>query len=184
MPYEEFTNMTFEMAKNFLVELADERIKTVMADIVGNHTVLDVGCGNGMDARRYNSDQYLGLDISENNVKVAKLRNPDHHFINMEAKEYLPLSPHVDYIICKSVLEHQTDLEDALKLFNLMLEKCDVLLIGWHMIPGDKTEIITTKGHFGRDIKQNWYNKKAFEIGVNIKKKRIDNYELWIITKI
>ncbi|HSA75494.1 MAG TPA: methyltransferase domain-containing protein [Candidatus Nitrosocosmicus sp.] len=177
--YEEFTTITKEEAEQYIQNSVNQKVRQRIAEIVGNGTVLDLGCASGIDAFRYSPKQYTGLDISEELIKLASERNPEHHFIYSEALEYLENCPKFDFIICKAVLEHQPDVETMLKLYNKMLEKCDTLLIAWHMIPDKKTEIHKLKGHFGKDIYQNEYSTRLFK--GNIKKERIENYELWII---
>ena len=179
--YEEFTSITKDEAEQYIQNSVNQKVRQRIAEIVRNGSVLDLGCASGIDAHRYSINQYTGLDISEELIKLACNMNPDHKFIYSEALTYLENCNGFDFIICKAVLEHQPDVETMLKLYNKMLEKCDTLLIAWHMIPSNKTEIHKLKGHFGKDIYQNEYSISLFK--GKIIKERVENYELWTITK-
>lgn len=178
--YKEFTSITEEESKEYIQNSINQRVRGRIAELATGY-VLDVGCANGIDAQRYNPNNYLGVDISPELIKTAIKRNPHHFFICDNALEFLDRDIHFDFIICKAVLEH-IPLDKAISLYHKMVEKSDVLLLAWHMIPADKTEIHQIKGHFGKDILQNEYDFKLFS-GYNIKKEVIDNYELWIVTK-
>lgn len=184
--YDEFKSITDEQAPHFIEGLENEKVRFRIKELVGGCTVLDAGCGRGIDAKLYRPNQYVGLDISHALINEAKKVNPDHVFICHELGDFLiNFQNEFDYIICHSVLEHQPDEQTALTLFNLMLSKCDVLLVAWHMIPKDKTEIKQVKGHFGKDCYQNDYSFNLFQLqGINIKKEIVDNYELWHVTKV
>ena len=177
--YEEFTSITKEEALQYIQNSVNQKVRQKIADIVGNGNILDLGCASGIDAHRYNVNQYTGLDISDELIKLACDTNPNHKFVCSNALEYLEKCQKFDFIICKAVLEHQPDIETMLKLYNKMLEKCDTLLIAWHMIPGNKTEVHRLKGHFGKNIYQNEYSINLFK--EKIIKERVENYELWII---
>ncbi len=179
MMYEEFTSITEQEAEQYIMNSVNQRVRQRMADIIKNGNVLDVGCASGIDAEKYKN--YTGIDISPELIKTAKKRNPEHNFICVNALEYLDNNVHFDFIICKAVLEH-IPLEQMLELYHKMVSKCDVLLLAWHMIPNNKTEIHKIKGHFGKDIFQNEYDFRLFK-GYKITKERVDNYELWIVTK-
>ena len=177
--YEEFTSITKDEAEQYIQNSVNQKVRGRIAEIVRTGTVLDLGCASGIDAFRYHPNKYVGLDISEELIKLACNVNPVHKFVYSEASEYLENCPKFDFIICKAVLEHQPDVETMLKLYYKMLEKCGTLLIAWHMIPNNTTKIHKLKGHFGKDIYQNEYSTSLFK--EKITKERIENYELWII---
>ena len=179
--YEEFTSITKEEAEQYIQNSVNQKVRQRIAEIVRTGTVLDVGCASGIDSFRYHPNRYVGIDVSEELIKLACQINRDHKFVYSEALEYLENCPKFDFIICKAVLEHQPDVETMMSLYNKMLEKCDTLLIAWHMIPSDITAIHKLKGHFGKDIYQNEYSTSLFK--EKIIKERVENYELWTVTK-
>lgn len=187
--YNEFLSLTYSESQQYLKGTENQKVRDIIAGIVSDGSVLDVGCGNGIDAIRYKPNQYLGVDISENLVKVAKERNPEHKFISGNIcdiiDKFILDDINFDVIVCKAVLEHVPSEKDALEIFNRMLKVGKTILIGWHTPPiYKKTKIIRCMGHFNKIVYQNHYKKDLFDIkGVNILKKTIDNYELWIIKK-
>lgn len=52
--------------------------------------VLDICCGFGQFAMHFDKDKYLGVDFSEEMIKLAYKYNPDHKFMQSDAKDYTP----------------------------------------------------------------------------------------------
>jgi ubiquinone/menaquinone biosynthesis C-methylase UbiE len=183
--FEEFTSLTPQQAKVYLKGTENQRIRSVIAEIVGEDTVLEVGCGNGIDASRYKPDQYVGIDISKALVEEAENKHPLHKFYVMDGRVISEKDNSFDFVYCKAVLEHVPSEEDALKIFKEMLRVGKIILVAWHTPPKyEKTKIIRCRGHFGKTIYQNHYAKDLFNLsGIKIDKLNIDNYELWIVKK-
>lgn len=187
--YDEFTSITKEEAPLYCKGSETQLVHSVMADIVKNKSVLDVGCGIGLSARNFKPEQYTGIDISLELINEASNQNPNHTFINVDTitylKSYRDFKKGFDFAIAKAVLEHQPNESYATEIYHKMIEVADTTLIAWHMIPNNKTKIHKLKGHFGKTIYQNEYNKKIFESPtLNIKKQRVENYELWTVIKV
>ena len=87
----------------------DERAKSAVLDLVGNvkhKTVLDCGCGTGRfaDLFEQRGARVVGMDTSENMIKIAKKKVPSAEFIigdvfNMPFKE-----SQFDIVVCSQVL--------------------------------------------------------------------------------
>lgn len=188
--YAEFTSLTYDEAREFIKGTENQKVRDRMASIVNGKTVLDVGCGNGMDASRYKSEQYLGVDISKELVNVAKEKYPDHKFLVGEAKCILHKlkeeGNNFDFAICKAVLEHVPSEEEALGIFKSMVDVSSEVLVGWHTPPrGDKTKIIQLRGHFGKIVYQNIFRETLFRLpNIKITKEQIEKYELWHVKKV
>jgi ubiquinone/menaquinone biosynthesis C-methylase UbiE len=180
--YEEFTLLTVEEAKIYCKNSEKQLVRKTIVDIVTkepNKTVLEIGCGNGIDAPKYNSEYYTGIDISKSLTKVARESYPNHIFLTGNAIDYLQTFKNIerkfDFIFAKAILEHLPSEEIALKLFKLMNEIGNTVLVAWHMKPRNKTKIVY----------QNYYKAKKFQMpNLNIRKMDVENYELWIVTKI
>jgi len=56
-----------------------------------NPKVLEVGCGNGRDAQEIlkHTDNYLGMDVSEKLIELAKQKVPHGQFIVADVEEYV-----------------------------------------------------------------------------------------------
>ena len=82
--------------------LQNKRINIAISRI--NGSVLDIGCGNGMLAKYFSSDNYYGFDVQAEIIKVAKKNNPDHFFSNN-----MPEGRKFDSIVLLAVIEHIDD---------------------------------------------------------------------------
>ncbi len=70
-------------------------------------SVLEIGCGNGRDAKeilKYTS-HYIGIDVSEELIKMARESEPDAHFEIADIENYT-FPEHVDLIIAFASLLH------------------------------------------------------------------------------
>lgn len=191
--YDEFTSITAEEAPDYCKGSETQKIHSRMAEIIGNSSsVIDIGCGIGLSARHFSTEQYKGIDVSKELITEARKQNPDHKFMNVEASKFLEISKDAGlgskkytFGILKAVLEHQPNKETALNIYFNALKDCSTVLVAWHMIPKDKTKIHKVKGHFGKKIYQNEYSSKIFELqDYSITKERVENYELWTVEEI
>lgn len=92
-----------------------QRLKAVQPYIKGS--VLDVGCGTGVIANIVPPDRYLGVDICERSLAIARQKYPQHHF-----KSVLPPGkPIFDTVIAMAVIEHVKDPEAFLRELALRL---------------------------------------------------------------
>ena len=68
--------------------------------------ILDLGCGNGRLFEIVNGAEYIGVDISEKMIQVAKKRYPQAQFL-VTSPLSLPFSENTfDKVFCLSVLHH------------------------------------------------------------------------------
>jgi 2-polyprenyl-3-methyl-5-hydroxy-6-metoxy-1,4-benzoquinol methylase len=79
-----------------------QRVRAVLPHLRG--TVLDHGCGVYSLAPRVPPENYLGVDIDEDSLAMAKDRHPSHRF----AKE-VPDGAHYDTVASLAVIEHVPD---------------------------------------------------------------------------
>lgn len=191
--YPEFCDLTKEQALEYyryseffpLRIAVEEEIKRSMG------TVLDVGCGNGIDAQWYRPDTYCGIDISVPLVWAAKKLNPLHTFVLIPLDGVPFKDRSWDTVFCTAVLEHQHSLERALILFNEMLRVAKKkVVIGWYTPPWEKpTEIREKqydKRHFNMTGYGNRYNRAELlsDFVGSMKRAPFDeNKEIWVITK-
>ena len=71
--------------------------------------VLEVGCGYGRLCQAFDSEQYTGLDISEDAVNLARKLNPEYEFEIIPEERLNRSLPHSRTKILYTVLLHQTD---------------------------------------------------------------------------
>lgn len=81
-----------------------ERFDLITPHLPTEKTVLDYGCGVGMYAQFFHPDRYIGVDISEEMVKMARERNPLHTFLVLPDE-----LPETDVVFTATVLQHNDD---------------------------------------------------------------------------
>ena len=90
---------------------------------IRNKRVLEVGCSNGSAAVKYaqRSSHYLGIDISDVAIEIAKERNiPNAEFVCTDG-HHLPADDQTyDFVIVNSLLHH-LDLQQAFSEINRVL---------------------------------------------------------------
>ena len=90
---------------------ADEYAKAVVLDLVGgveHKTILDCGCGTGRftDLFVQQGAKVVGMDISENMVKIAKKKAPSAEFIIGDVFSTPFGETQFDIVMCSQVLTH------------------------------------------------------------------------------
>jgi 2-polyprenyl-3-methyl-5-hydroxy-6-metoxy-1,4-benzoquinol methylase len=77
---------------------------------------LDYGCGVGVLAEICESDSYLGVDIDEKSITIARKNYPLFRF-----ETYVPKTEYFDTIVLLAVIEHISAPVSLLKKFKQML---------------------------------------------------------------
>jgi hypothetical protein len=83
--------------------------RRVIADALAsfvNGRIVDVGCGDLEVTRNLGIKDYLGLDVAEEAVGLARGKRPDWTFQVMQAEDRIPEG---DVVLCIDVLIHQPD---------------------------------------------------------------------------
>ena len=77
--------------------------------------VVDVGCGDLEVTRNLQLSHYIGLDVSEAALGIAREKRPDWEFRHIRQCGDIPTA---DYLICLDVLIHQPDERSFLELID------------------------------------------------------------------
>jgi SAM-dependent methyltransferase len=64
-------------------------------------SVLDLGCGDGFVASMIEVEQYVGFDLSESALKIARERMPNHRFLSVT-----PRLMKFDLMVSMDVMHH------------------------------------------------------------------------------
>ncbi len=82
--------------------------------IPADASVLEVGCGTGELLARLKAGRRVGIDLSEKQIEVARLRAPECEF-HVQAAEALELRERFDIIIISDTLNFAADVQQVLE---------------------------------------------------------------------
>ncbi|MCM8808196.1 MAG: class I SAM-dependent methyltransferase [Candidatus Omnitrophica bacterium] len=122
---EEYYKMMEEFHKKYggvaIEPLGGQLIEKICSEL-NNAVVLEIGCGEGSIilyfAKKFPNIKFIGTDISEIAIKLAKEKSQDHRnvdFLVDDIQKSKLADGSVDFIIAQSVLEHLSDYRTALK---------------------------------------------------------------------
>jgi trans-aconitate methyltransferase len=97
-------------------------------------TLLDIGCGNGHTIRyfkeRWPKTKYLGIDISDEAIGIAKIFMPDLDWLCGEIEKFSNIPTNTfDVITIMGVAEHFPDIGKKMKYISQFLEPKGVLYL-------------------------------------------------------
>ncbi len=160
--------------------------------------ILEVGCGTGHRGAFFISRgyDYVGLDISENMLRIARRKYPEIKFIQGDARK-LPLNEKFDSIIFlgkgASYLNTDDDFIAALKSMKRLIDKGLIIIDAFNadfIIPNFKKDISWSQKIGGRTITRisinvlnpkyhnSWDRKLSFIIEEDGVKKKYDDSAL------
>jgi trans-aconitate methyltransferase len=91
-----------------------------------NPKVVEIGCGDGKDAVEITkrTNEYIGIDISEEFIKIAKSRLPDVKFMLADFEDF-EFDSGIDVFYASAVILH-SDKESVLKLLDKITDLLNV----------------------------------------------------------
>ena len=106
-------------------DLKSRKKRLRMMKIKKTDSVLDLGCGDGLNIMLLNQmgvKKPVGMDISKKLLKMAQERNPKTKFFVGSAQK-TPFKPNsFDIVLIDSVLHHLMEYKDAVKEFKRILK--------------------------------------------------------------
>src|SRR5680860_78440 len=87
------------------------KMEELCSKVRDGEKVLDLACGNGrlLESFKGRSIQYLGIDLSEELIKLARKNYPNNNFEVgdlMELNKFIVRDQKYDYIFCLAALQH------------------------------------------------------------------------------
>ena len=180
--YEEFSGLSMQEALEYCAGSEQQRVRGIIAGRAGVGKVIDLCCGNGIDAHLYAPSQYLGVDISPVLISAASRLHPGYVFMVADASDLqMSLVPFASAVI-KSALEHVPSEDIAIRIVREACRVAQHVYVAWHTPPVEQSasQIITVPGHNGRRVYQNRYAVAAFA-EFKRTEEQIDNFTLWTI---
>jgi len=160
--------------------------------------VLDYGCGTGLLAKYITKNKYVGIDIDQRSINMAKILNPGYRFFKItgiENKEIGKLGPY-DTIVMLAVIEHLAEPKKILKDLSKTLNRSGNLIITTPHPASNNIHNLGSKiGLFSREAEeqhQKLYNYKdlnklCYEAGMKIIKYQkflLNLNQLFLLKKI
>lgn len=168
----QFANMSAADADAFMAVSHVQPVRKRLAEIVGNGTIIDIGCGKGDEVSSwFDPVTYFGVDCSRELILFARERNPGYRFSTLGA---LDIVGHWNYAIIKAVLEHLPPYE-AQAVYDHARTLCDTLLVAWHTEPG-RESLAWYDGELGR-MQQNRHSRNMF--GGSITREVCGKHVIW-----
>ena len=90
-------------------------------------STIDIGCGDLEVSRGLPFQNYLGVDLADEALAIARQKEPGRAFVTMD--EFMRGSQSADLLLCLDVLIHQSDYRDYLGLIDLAVERTRNLVI-------------------------------------------------------
>jgi SAM-dependent methyltransferase len=88
---------------------ATKRRIGAVRDVLGKPSVLDVGCGTGEYATLFDPAAYLGVDVNARYLADARRRNPQHRFLQGDARSWPGSGVPFDLVLVNGVVHHLDD---------------------------------------------------------------------------
>ena len=118
------------------------KIEELCSNVKGGEKVLDLACGNGrlLESLKGKSIEYLGIDLSEELIKLAK-----NNYINndfevgdlMKLNKFIIRNKKYDYVFCLAALQHVPGKEARLKVLKdaklLLSDKGTFVISNWNL---------------------------------------------------
>ena len=115
------------------VDFAKDQDIEILLQKKQNLTVLDLACGTGnylFSQQKYyggKNIKWIGIDLSQDMLNVAKSKNIDATFINSDAESYNIEEESVDLVVCNFAFHHFPNKQKSLVKMYSVLKKEGVL---------------------------------------------------------
>lgn len=174
MTTKQFKDMTAAQAKAFMPKPEIQEARARAAEIVGKRMVIDLGCGKGDEVSSlYTKEQYLGVDVSPELIRLAEKQNPGYAF---ECCDILDVRGRWSCGVIKAVLEHLPPRE-AIEVYEHARGVCRELICVWHTEPGIE-KLSLYQGELG-EMQQNRHDRRLFR-GVH-ERIVLDKHVIWCV---
>ena len=115
----------------------DKLIKPYIPSNFRNKKVLDFGCGDGRLAPNFSKVNYIGVDLNEQLLTLAKQHHPGYKFINRDELKALATNSQ-DMVFALASLIHIssfTELDTVMEEIHRLLDKDGLALLSFRVVP-------------------------------------------------
>lgn len=93
-----------DVDESFICDIPDEKFRFIPPVVSMSNKYLDLGCGVGRLMKNF--DNFYGVDISENMLKIAKERKPNCHFKLCDGRTIPYEDDTFDYVYSILLFQH------------------------------------------------------------------------------
>ena len=113
----------YKSKQNFYYNTLKVAIKSEIEFPTKKH-ILDIGCGTGTILNFIQPRLGIGIDISKQMIKIAKIKNIKNKHLRFHTHdiEIAPFLGKFDYILLNDVIEHLPDVNAAIKNISYMMD--------------------------------------------------------------
>ena len=142
----------------------NERLEKLVAfNIPSGASVLELGCGNGDLLAALRPSRGLGLDFSEEMVRLASGRHPELEFRVMDAQE-LDVEERFDFVLLSNLAGELVDVQRTFAhLRALCHERTRVVITDLNFVWGPLVKLAEAVGLKTKQFEQNWLGASALE---------------------
>ncbi len=128
-------------------------------------STIDIGCGDLEVSRGLPFQNYLGVDVAEEALAIAREKEPGRAYMRMG--EFTSGSHSADLLLCLDVLIHQSDYRDYLNLIDLAVDRARDLVIisGYDGAPEFVSSMVFYHEPIGHSLKAHAGVRRAEIIG-------------------
>ena len=167
---------------------SDETMLPLLEKFIGLFSVkpriLDAGCGAGYESMRLSNlgAEVVGIDISEESIKIAKTKNPNCHFEIMDCKQIKSSLGIFDGITAIALLVHieNSDLQTVFTNFKNIIKSGGFLFVAYAEGDGlsDKKSFVEIDGE---KYNRAFYLHQSQEIKETAQKSGFEYYDEWYL---
>jgi ubiquinone/menaquinone biosynthesis C-methylase UbiE len=134
-----------------------KRLQEVMRSVVPpGQSVIEIGCGTGDLLASLNPSYGVGVDLSNEMIKLAKDRHPDLHFIHVDVHE-IDLKDKFDFVILSDVVNELWDVQSVFqKILSFTTPRSRIVINFYSRLWELPLEIIRKSGLAKPMLLQNW----------------------------
>ncbi|MEM4389992.1 MAG: glycosyltransferase [Candidatus Micrarchaeia archaeon] len=100
------TERLYRHPNPFVAWVENERVRRVVAEVAGEGSVLDVGCGEGVILEKIGAGKAVGLDLSREALRRARARVPEARLTYGDAQRLPFRDSSFDAVVCSEIIEH------------------------------------------------------------------------------
>ncbi|MCU0661810.1 MAG: bifunctional class I SAM-dependent methyltransferase/glycosyltransferase family 2 protein [Myxococcota bacterium] len=141
----------------------EQLLRQVRFNVPTGASILDVGCGNGDMLAALSPRRGLGIDFSEENIKLAVQKHPHIEFRVLDAHN-LELGEKFDVVLLSNLVGELLDVQEVLRrLRDACHGRTRVIITHYNYMWGPMVKLVELIGIKQKQLEQNWLENEDLE---------------------